>query len=72
MFIIANNRIYYASRKSTSEPFSFPALFTDEFKSFYFISGLSFAPDRKTMVLYYSTEDKQTIVRYQLKKGKAW
>lgn len=72
MFIVANNVIYRASRKSINEPFSFPEVFTNEFKDVYFIAGLSFMPDKKTLFLYYSTEDKQSILKYQLKKGKAW
>lgn len=72
IFLIANNVIYYASRRSTKEPFSLPELFTKEFKNFYFISGLSFMPDKRTMYLYHSTEDSQIILTYKLTNGKAW
>lgn len=72
MFIVANNVIYRSSRKSLNDPFSFPEVMTDEFKQFYFIAGISFLEDRKTMYLYYSTEDKQTILSYKLINGKAW
>lgn len=72
IFLLANNRIYKSTRKSTTEPFSFPALWTDEFKDFYFVAGLSFAPDKKTMYIYHSDETSQHILQYQLSKGKAW
>lgn len=72
IFLLANNRIYKATRKSTSEPFSFPTLWTDEFKDFYFVSGLSFAPDKKSMYIYYSDEQTQQILEYKLTKGKVW
>lgn len=72
MFIIANNQIYKASRKSRSDPFSLPELFTSEFKEFYFIAGLSFTSDKKTMYIYYSDEETQQILIYKLKEGKAW
>ena len=72
MFIIANNQIYRSSRKSRSDPFSLPELFTNEFKEFYFIAGLSFSSDKKTMYIYYSDEETQQILIYKLKEGKAW
>ena len=72
MFLIANNIIYKCTRKSVNDAFSFPEVFTSEFKNFYFIAGLSFKPDKKTMVLYQSGEIDQSILIYQLKTGKAW
>lgn len=72
IFLIANNRIYKSTRKKTTDAFPLPTVFTDEFKDFYFISGLSFAPDKKSMYLYYSDEQQQQILQYQLTKGKAW
>ncbi len=72
LFIIANNQIYKSSRRSRSDPFSFPELFTNEFKDFFFIAGMSFMSDKKTMYLYYSDEDTQQILTYKLKNGKAW
>lgn len=72
MFFIANNTIYRSTRKSADQPFSFPELYTQEFKDFYFIAGLSFTPKGKDMILYYSDETSQSIIRYHLKKGKAW
>ncbi len=70
MYMIAGNRIYKSTRKSKQDSFGFPSLFTDEFKDFYFIAGLSFAPDKKTMYLYYYDEYADYILQYQLKKGK--
>lgn len=72
IFLVANNRIYRSVRKSTTESFPLPSLYSDEFSDFYFISGLSFAPDKRTMYLYYSDENAQKILHYKLKKGKAW
>ncbi len=72
IFFIANNTIYRAYRKSITEPFSFPQVMTDEFKNFYFISGISFSPAGKDLYLYYSDETTQSILKYHLKKGKAW
>ncbi|MBK7568982.1 MAG: hypothetical protein IPI31_14265 [Bacteroidetes bacterium] len=72
LFIIANNQIYKANRKSKTDPFSLPTLFTKEFKDFYFIAGLSFLGDKKTMYIYYSDEETQEILIYKLKDGKAW
>lgn len=72
MFLIAGNQLYKSSRKSTDKPFDLPVLYSNEFKDFYFISGMSFAPDKKTMYLYYSDETTQYILHYTLKKGKAW
>ncbi len=72
MFIVSNNLIYTCTRKSKTSTFSFPQVFTNEFKDFYFIAGLSFMPDKKTMYVYYSDLDAQKIIKYQLKKGKAW
>ena len=72
LFIIANNQIYKSTRKSKTDPFSLPTLFTKEFKDFYFIAGLSFLGDKKTMYIYYSDEETQEILIYKLKDGKAW
>ncbi len=72
LFLVANNRIYRSQRKSSADIFSLPELYTDEFKDLYFISGVSFAPDKKNMYLYYSDEQTQQILHYQLTKGKAW
>jgi len=72
LFIIANNQIYKSNRKSKAEAFSLPVLFTNEFKEFYFIAGLSFTADKKTMYIYYSDEETQQILTYKLKEGKAW
>ncbi len=70
MFMIANSTIYKSSRKSKNDSFGFPQLFTDEFSEFYFIAGLSFTPDGKTMYIYYYDEYADYILQYQLKKGK--
>lgn len=70
MYFIANNLIYFADRKNINDPFSFPEIFTSEFKNYYFIAGLSFKPDRKTMFIYYSDEQTDKILQYHLKKGK--
>ena len=64
--------IYKSTRKSKTDPFSLPTLFTKEFKDFYFIAGLSFLGDKKTMYIYYSDEETQEILIYKLKDGKAW
>ena len=70
MYFIANNLIYLSERKKITDPFSFPEIFTSEFKDFYFVAGLSFTPDRKTMFIYYSDEQSDKILQYHLKKGK--
>jgi len=72
MFLVANNNIYVATRKKVRDTFELPQMYTDEFAHFYFISGLSFAPDGKNAYLYYSDEQGQQILHYKLKKGKAW
>ncbi|MFI5171634.1 MAG: hypothetical protein ACHQFW_04545 [Chitinophagales bacterium] len=72
MYFISNNNIYKCTRKNLTSAFSFPELYTTEFKDFYFIAGLSFMPDKKTMFIYYSDESTQQILKYKLKKGKAW
>ncbi len=70
MYFIANNLIYLSERKKITDPFSFPQIFTSEFKNYYFIAGLSFMPDKKTMFIYYSDEQTEKILQYHLKKGK--
>ena len=72
LFLIGDNRIYKATRSSRSKPFSLPELFTDEFKDFYFVSGLSFCPDKKNMYIYHTDGETHRILHYILKKGKAW
>lgn len=72
ILFISNNNIYKSTRDNPASEFSFPQVYTFEFKDFYFIAGLCFTPDKKTMYLYYSDESTQQILVYNLKKGKAW
>lgn len=72
LFLVGDNRIYKATRKSRTQPFSLPVLFTDEFKDEYFVSGLSFSTDKKNMYIYHTDGETHRILHYRLKKGKAW
>ncbi len=66
IWMVSNNRIYTATRKKRDAPFSLPDLFTAEFETFPFISGISFNRQQKDMYLYYS-DDEPVILHYQLK-----
>lgn len=67
MYIISDNNILVSSRKSADAAFSKPELYTDEFKDFDFISGLSFSAKEKYMYVYSSDEDQKILV---YKRGK--
>ena len=66
MWIVADNRIYRATRKRRDAALSLPAIYTTEFESFPFISGISFNKKQTDMYLYYS-DDEPVILHYQLK-----
>ena len=66
MWMVADNRIYKSTRKRRDAAFSLPAIFTTEFESFPFISGLSFNKKQTDMYLYYS-DDEPVILHYQIK-----
>lgn len=72
LYLIGENRIYKSTRTSTTKPFSLPELYTDEFKDFFFVSGMSFSRDKKNMYIYHSDGETHRILHYSLKKGKAW
>lgn len=67
LWILAQDgKMYTSKRRSISSAFPLPELFTAEFEPFYFVSGISFSPDRKEMYLFHSDE-AQSMVHYSLK-----
>lgn len=64
LFIVSDNIIYMAKRKSVKKKFNLPQIYTNEFKDFSFISGISFTPDLKELYLYHS-DDSASILHYR-------
>jgi len=67
IYYIRGTYIYQAVRLGRDSDFGEPILFMDGLKDLEFISGLSFTPDMKQMVIYYSGEEME-IRLYKLGK----
>lgn len=64
LFIVSDNIIYISERTSVKKKFSLPQIYTNEYKDFSFISGISFTPDLKELYLYHS-DDVASILHYR-------